>query len=535
MIRNITLFLFLIIISCPAYGQPSKPPKQLLTPTLIDVDFDNAALAEVVFTLSELSGAGFVWPSVDTTINWSQKGIHKLHLVKTFGDVLSTYGLTCTPMAFKHNFYAIQPASEIISGTDTKGIYFLENVTLESLEESISKLYGSRLSYLYLPGNNSIFYTGAPKIVESFSKFVAAVDHPAKDKKTLTRRLEHIPVKDAYNALREMDTTADILPDYWSRSLILRGSVRDVADLETILNTLDQPRDSESVKLIKLANITTDVTNPVLAGLYNSVVVHPITPNQLLLSGPAPEVEQASDLLFTLDGTRYQVRVEAIIASLTDSEYYELGLNATVKDSSTSYTLNSGFNSLLASRSGLLIDYFKNLVGVTIAAQNGESHGDILSSPVLTVLNGQSARLHVGQNVPFIKSSQVDQEDSSKQNIEVDRKDIGLSFEITPQIDPTGEFIHLTVNQEVSSVSPEKNSAVDLITEKKELKTTVMVADGETIFLGGLKSEESGTATDKIPLLGDLPLLGGLFTYKADKKFSRNLVIGLKVNVIKRG
>ncbi|MDH4317703.1 MAG: hypothetical protein OEV64_04890, partial [Desulfobulbaceae bacterium] len=176
--RYITLFILLII--SPAYGQTTKAPKPYFpASTLIDVDFDNAPLAEVVFTLSELSGAGFVWPSVDTTINWSQKGIAKLQLMQTFGDVLSTYGLTCSPMAFRHDFYAIQPASEIISGTDTKGLYFLENVTLESLEESIAKLYGSRLSYLYLPGNNSIFYTGAPKIVESFTKFIIALDQPA--------------------------------------------------------------------------------------------------------------------------------------------------------------------------------------------------------------------------------------------------------------------------------------------------------------------------------------------------------------------
>ncbi|MDW7772524.1 MAG: hypothetical protein SCH71_06500 [Desulfobulbaceae bacterium] len=277
---------------------------------------------------------------------------------------------------------------------------------------------------------------------------------------------------------------------------------------------------------------------PVLAGAFDYLTFSVITPHKLLISGNADQVNSALDLIKKIDGSNYQVKVEAIIASLTESEFYELGLRLTSGTGSPSYNviLNSAFDALMVANTGLLIDYFSDILGVNFSAIENNSHGEILSSPVLTVLNGQTARLHVGQNVPFLSKARVETESGTQEGIDIERHDVGLTFEVTPSVDPAGEFIHLSVNQIVSAIQPDTQNtqASDIITDKKELQTTVMVADGDTIFIGGMKSDESGYYIDKVPFLGSLPLFGQLFTYKSNQNVTRHLIISLRVNVIHR-
>jgi general secretion pathway protein D len=86
----------------------------------------------------------------------------------------------------------------------------------------------------------------------------------------------------------------------------------------------------------------------------------------------------------------------------------------------------------------------------------------------------------------------------------------------------------------MSSVNPESQlkNAVDLIVDKKSVSTTVLVGSGDLLFLGGLRYQEAGKSVDQVPLLGDIPLLGQLFTYKSEVTYARNLVVSLRVSVI---
>jgi general secretion pathway protein D len=536
MARNI-IYSLIIVFYFVATGQGAPISKR---PSTVDVDFDNAPLSEVVFTIAEITGAGYVWPSLpELTVNWSEKNIQRPHLMNSFNDVLSAYGLTCVPIERRRNFFVIQQISRRTSGAHdgSSGVYFLKHINADSFEESIAALYDSRLSYALMRDNNAVYFSGAPKIVRGFTAMLEQIDRPAQNLRALTVKLAHVPVKDAYTSVQQLAENTKVLPNYWNRSIILRGPVQEVADIESALKTIDQPRQGNVRQIAFISSLTSDQAVPALTGLYENLTVQAVTPRKLLLSGPAEQVTQALELLGRLDGSDYQVRVETIIANLTDSEFHELGVKISDQDDdSFQFSLNDHLDSLIVNNTGLLVDYFSDLIGLRLKAQDGVSHGEILSSPVLTVLNGQTARLHVGQNVPFLSQKKLISDDSEESEaLEIKRHDVGVKFAITPAIDPAGEFIHLTVNQEVSSVQEEQTAAAaDLITDKKELSTTVVVADGDTIFLGGMKSEETSTTTNRVPLLGSIPLVGGLFTYKSDKQVTRHLVIGLKVNVIKK-
>lgn len=530
MVRNI-LYSFIIILFFVSNSHGTN------NPNFVDIDFDNAPLQEVIFTISDYTGAGFVWSaSDDIKISWSEKNIYKLRLIQSFNDVLSSYGLTSYPLKFRKNFYSIQSTSQITSGSESQGVYFLKFIKAESLKDTLQNMYGNRLSYSIFEDNNSIFFTATPQILISFTEYLEKIDRPSLTNTVSTYNLKHIPVKEAYTTLKSMESETDILPDYWNHSIIIRGSLQDISDIRKALSSIDVEQQGIIDEVAFISSIETEQATQVLSELYPEVKIKPVSTHKLIFSGKAKEVNTALGMLQKMDGSNYQVKVEAIIASLSDTEFYELGIKlAAQKKYHTNINLNNSFDSLITSHSGLLIDYFTSFLNIKLSAQDGLSHGEILSSPVLTVLNGQTARLHVGQNVPFIKKAL--QDDQENKGIEIERHDVGVNFEITPSIDPKGEFVHLKVNQVVSSVQPESENtsqAADIITDKKELMTTVMVADGDTIFLGGLKSDELGTSTDKVPFLGEIPIIGNAFTYQSDKKVTRHLVISLRLNVIKR-
>jgi len=142
----------------------------------------------------------------------------------------------------------------------------------------------------------------------------------------------------------------------------------------------------------------------------------------------------------------------------------------------------------------------------------------------------------VGQNVPFVTGSYSSTGSSSSPSNPfqtIKREDVGLSLKIKPQINE-GDSIRLEITQEVSNISL-SSEASDLITNKRSLNTTVMVDDGQILALGGL-IDESLVETDKrVPLLGDIPILGWLFSHKRTSKVKRDLTIFLHPRIIRDG
>ena len=144
-------------------------------------------------------------------------------------------------------------------------------------------------------------------------------------------------------------------------------------------------------------------------------------------------------------------------------------------------------------------------------------------------LDNQEAQFLVGQSVPTITGATVG---SNNQNPfqTVQREDIGIKLKVTPQINE-GNAVQLIIEQEVSSLSGA--TSVDIIVNKRELKTTVIAEDGETIVLGGLIDEDVQESVQKVPLLGDIPFLGKLFSSTSTTTQKRNLMVFIKPTIVR--
>jgi general secretion pathway protein D len=174
-------------------------------------------------------------------------------------------------------------------------------------------------------------------------------------------------------------------------------------------------------------------------------------------------------------------------------------------------------------------------LNLLIRALETDNNANILSTPTLLTLDNEEARIIIGQNVPFITGSYAVTGAATTptpfQTIE--RKDVGLTLRVRPQISEGGT-VRLQIYQEVSSVVDTiLPSPAGVTTNKRAVESTVLVDDGQIIVIGGLIQDSVKETVEKVPFLGDLPLLGGLFTYSSRERSKTNLMVFLRPTVLR--
>ncbi|MCP1339204.1 type II secretion system secretin GspD [Idiomarina sp. M1R2S28] len=186
---------------------------------------------------------------------------------------------------------------------------------------------------------------------------------------------------------------------------------------------------------------------------------------------------------------------------------------------------------LLGSVNGMMFGTIQNDWAAVVQAVTQDKRSNILATPSIVTVDNEEASFLVGQEVPTISGSTTgDNNDNPFQT--VDRTEIGIKLKVTPQINE-GDAVQMTIEQEVSSLSGA--TAVDVIINKRELKTTVMADDGETIVLGGLIDEDVQESVSKVPILGDIPILGKLFSSTSTSKQKRNLMVFIRPTIVRDG
>ncbi|MBF3201678.1 type II secretion system protein GspD, partial [Pseudomonas aeruginosa] len=171
-----------------------------------------------------------------------------------------------------------------------------------------------------------------------------------------------------------------------------------------------------------------------------------------------------------------------------------------------------------------------------VTALSRNSRSNLLSTPSLLTLDNQKAEILVGQNVPFQTGSYTTSASgSSNPFTTVERKDIGVTLKVTPHI---GEdrMLRLEIEQEISSIAPTATlaaKAVDLVTNKRSIKSTVLADDGQVIVLGGLIQDDLLRSDSRVPLLGDIPGVGRLFRSSRETRVKRNLMVFLRPSIVR--
>ena len=303
--------------------------------------------------------------------------------------------------------------------------------------------------------------------------------------------------------------------------------------------------------------------------------------NALVVTAPPDIMRGIKSVVRQLDIRRAQVMVEAIIAEVTTntqnslgilwglngsdsnfplglvnfgtaanemlalfgaySQYEDSGSSTTVvaADGTTTTTTNArnlpsslpslpnGMTLTLGNTSG------SNPFGLLLRALAGDADTNIVSTPNLVTLDNTEASIVVGQNVPFLTGSYTSSNNSVSNPFQtIQRQDVGLTLKVKPQINE-GDAVRLELTQEFSSLESGYSGASDLITNKRSLQTTVMVEDGAILALGGLMDDQVTEAKQKVPLLGDIPVLGRLFRYDSSAKVKRNLMVFLHPRILR--
>jgi general secretion pathway protein D len=195
-------------------------------------------------------------------------------------------------------------------------------------------------------------------------------------------------------------------------------------------------------------------------------------------------------------------------------------------------TVGQGLNIGIVKGTTTLLDGTQVLnLGMLARALESDTNANILSAPNLMTLDNEEAKIVVGQNVPFITGSYTNTGSSSTaanpfQTIE--RKDVGLTLKIKPQI-MQGGTVKLQVYQEVSSVlSSSLTSATGITTNKRSIESSVLVDENQIVVLGGLIQDSINNVQSKTPILGDIPLLGNLFRYETRQRSKTNLMVFIR-------
>nr|WP_202436497.1 type II secretion system secretin GspD [Vibrio eleionomae] len=312
-------------------------------------------------------------------------------------------------------------------------------------------------------------------------------------------------------------------------------------------------------------------------GAQNSNVIisaHKQT-NSLIISAPKDVMQSLLNIVKQLDIRRAQVLIEALIVEMSESDGMSLGvqwgslesgsviqysnssssignvmvgLEEAKDQTSTSYYYdNSGVRhsydttesgdydtlaSALSSVNGAAVSIMMGDWTALLNAVSSDSNTNILSSPSITVMDNGEASFIVGEEVPVITGSSTGSDNSNPFQT-VDRKEVGIKLKVVPQINE-GDSVQLHIEQEVSNVLG-ASGAVDIRFGKRQLNTSVMVKDGQMLVLGGLMDERTAESESKVPLLGDIPIIGQLFRSTSTETEKKNLMVFIKPTIIRNG
>ncbi|MCG3781709.1 type II secretion system secretin GspD [Delftia acidovorans] len=290
--------------------------------------------------------------------------------------------------------------------------------------------------------------------------------------------------------------------------------------------------------------------------------------NSLIITAPPPVYRQLRAVIDKLDGRRAQVLIESLIVEIKDNRLAQFGIQWQAMLSNNGRVIGTlGTNSNVAGANILnLLGLVKDggldgsaITGDTLTSLRGTNLGftqrvngkdtlgflanflqnsgdaNILSTPNLMTLDNEEARIIVGQNVPMVTGSYASNSTGGTVNpfTTVERKDVGLMLRVRPQINENGT-VKLAVFQEVSSVDESTRKDTNgLTTNKRSIESNVLVEDGNIVVLGGLIDDNYSQAEDRVPLLGDIPVVGNLFRNTNRKRNKTNLMVFLRPVVMR--
>ncbi|MBW3810268.1 GspD family T2SS secretin variant ExeD [Aeromonas hydrophila] len=279
------------------------------------------------------------------------------------------------------------------------------------------------------------------------------------------------------------------------------------------------------------------------------------TTNALVITAQPDVMAELEQVVAKLDIRRAQVLVEAIIVEIADGDGLNLGVQwANTNGGGTQFTdtglpigsvaiaakdykdngNTDSLSKLAGGFNGMAAGFYKGNWAALVTALSTNTKSDILSTPSIVTMDNKEASFNVGQEVPVQSGSQSSTTSDQVFNT-IERKTVGTKLVVTPQINE-GDSVLLNIEQEVSSVAQKQaTGTADLgpTFDTRTIKNAVLVKSGETVVLGGLMDEQNQEKVSKVPLLGDIPVLGYLFRSTTNTTSKRNLMVFIRPTILR--
>ena len=513
------IFFYLIIL-CVFLAFALFPPVSFAKTQKVALSFDDVDINVFLKTMSEITGKSFVVSNkVQGKISFvSSREVPSAKVYDIVLSILRSQGFFTVPE--EENLVHVYPAQEALK---MSGKIFYGTETVDVKEEGV-----------------------VTQIIP----------------------LDYANASDIMNVARPLFSNEVLITAFTRTNVIIaNGHAKNINLLISMIRFLDTeiPQAQSDIHIYNLENSDAEKMAQTLSNLASSIPVKrqdqkaptpPTEPttffserfravankdtNSIIIISAPQDWEKIERIIRDLDVRRQQVLVEALIVEITLDNESTLGFDWRV-------LLDTGteLDALAQSNTGLLSESVATggLAGLTVGLLNGtipdvyailnankeNTNFKILSTPEIVTIENQEASINIGEEIPFLTSSRVDENNNVIQTY--DYKDVGITLKITPQINETG-YITMDINQSIKKIVEGTELLENPSLYSRDITSKVTVKDRRTIVIGGLIRDDVTTIEKKVPLLGDIPLLGWLFRKQTKQRNRTNLMIFLTPYIV---
>ena len=565
LLRVLTLLTALSVI-LPLQAQQAQQSQQA-EQELLTINMRDADIGAVIQWIAEQTNKKIVVdPRVKGKVTvLANQAMNAEQAYQVFLTTLDVYGYAASESG---GILRIYPAAlnknaprDLIANFDQLGggeqiiyIFQARQVSAIKLVELLKPLLPATGHIAAYPESNSLIIADESANVKRLVTMVKHIDQTG-DFDIEVIKLNHADARNVVGLVLSLTQSAaspsfSITSDERSNSLLMTGDPATRNRVSQLIKQLDKPiTDSGNTRVVYLHYLDAAELLPILRGMATAMaednknaeanssisIEASESSNALIMTAPPYILEMMADVIAQVDIRRAQVLVEAIIVEVSKDFSQTLGVewNTSLnRDDGVEAITNFGLKSadedgvLSLIGSGLNLGFYRNgSLRALVQAVANENDANILSTPSIMTLDNQEAEILVGSNVPLITGQSTGSSSSTNDPFTtIEREDIGLSLKITPQIN-SGDAITLDVLQEIETISETSANTNDIVTNKRSIKTKVIVEDDNILVLGGLISDDVQQIVSKVPILGDMPLLGALFRTTTDKVIKKNLMV----------
>ncbi len=465
--------------------------------------------------------------------------------------------------ATKYNLPLVRHVGDSYMQMVTK-IIPVKSVNVDFVSSKIRHLASSSSSLVSIKNTNSILITDFPKNIKTIEGIIRKIEE-ARGSKTVFFKLKHAKVDHAYPTIlsvvknrfnnRIETQKVTVAADKAGNNIIATGSPRNLKIVKKIIEKFDSPdarslkqtaviplKNTEAKDIVKVVNQLLKAQSKTSPAGIPTVVSEPNT-NSIVISGTASDIMELKNILKELDKEQMQVYVKARIIEVNQEKSSDIGFKYGLTGGEAnsnglfSMAMRMGGATVVPDIKALKIDIPKLKSGLAFGAAidflatNGAAR--VVSEPSILCLNNKESKIYVGQRQSIATSTKTKDSSIDYSTNTYSREDIGLTLKIKPRISNDGK-VTLETDTTIEDVLKESSKQVGMpTTTKRQVTTKAIVKNGESVIVGGLMREGVHEGESRVPLLGDIPLIGELFTHHSDSGDNVNIVIVLTPYIIK--